>query len=472
MLKYSALVTGVLALTAPLSAAADEWTFTPYVGISEQFTDNAFGTPSNEKSDFVTSLDAGITIEGESRRASLNASYNISQDYYAKYHELDGYTQEMLGIGNVELFEDHVFVDGRLSFTEETLARSGNQAATDRTIGSDRTQVFNGQISPYYVQNFGNWAAGIARYSYSETRFSEPNVGGTSIEPEDRKTHEFRVTVESGTRFADYNWTWDAGTVKSEADNGDEFNQNSTTGTIQYPLNSRFALLGTLGYDDFAVDNVDDDEISGVFGGAGLRWTPSPRTDVSVQLGYRYGDPVVDMDAEYALTSLDTLTASYKVTVATADQSLTNTELFDPQGQLYKPNFVITDYVDDVTKSSTLALEWVGTRERNTYSVTSSLIKREFLSDGSDDQVVSVDGKYNRQLTFRANAGMTAGYSQVLEGRNALAKDTTYQLGLYYNYDFGRGFIASASYNFFDRDSADGSDLRENAITLSLTKSF
>ncbi|MEH6405626.1 MAG: hypothetical protein V7750_19800, partial [Sneathiella sp.] len=59
------------------SVSANEWTIDPYVGMSEQFSDNVLGTTSNEKSDFITSLETGFTITGETLRTDLSISYDL-----------------------------------------------------------------------------------------------------------------------------------------------------------------------------------------------------------------------------------------------------------------------------------------------------------------------------------------------------------------------------------------------------------
>ncbi|WP_415236181.1 TIGR03016 family PEP-CTERM system-associated outer membrane protein [Sneathiella sp.] len=453
-------------------AVAGEWDFSPFVGVSEQFTDNARSSTTNKESDFITSVDLGFTLSGETRKTELTTSYSISQDYYARNHDLDGYRQNFLGSGSIELIDESFFVDARVTFTEENLGETGSTSATDRTQASDRTQVFNGQISPYYVQDFGGWATGVARYSYSETIFKEPDVGASTTDTPDRNSNEFRLTLDSGRRFARLSWSADTGIIKSESDDGDNFEHFSSIGTAQLPINRLFSIIGTVGYDDFDADNIDNEEISGAFGGAGIRLHPSSRTDASFQIGYRFGEPVFDMDVQYAPTSADQLSATYRVSVQTADQSLANTRLLDDNGDLIKPNFSVTDYVDDVTKSNNLEVRWTRTRGRNNYGLSGNYIEREFLSDNTDDTTLSISGNFGRRLTPRADLSLTTGYSETLDTRTSGSGEISYEVGATYSYDFGRGFTGNVSYNFLNRDNKVGEDLTENALSVSFRKNF
>ncbi len=463
-------VTSVLCLISS-GALAEGWEFSPYIGVSEQFTDNARSVGSNGDSDFVTTLDLGFSLSGESRRSRLQTSYDLSKDYYVHNTDLDGIRHNFLGDGSIELLDDSFFVDARITFTEETLDRSGNVSATDRTQSSDRTQVFNGQISPHYTHDFGGWATGIARYSYSKTIFSDPDTGASTTERADRRTNEYRMRLNSGRRFARASWGLNAGLISSESDDGDEFEHLNGIATGQIPLNRYFSAIGTVGYDAFDASRIDDDEISGLFGGAGIRFHPNSRTDASIQAGYRFGDPVVDVDVSYSPTSADLLTATYRVSVQTADQSLANTRLLDDQGELIKPNFTVTDYVDEITKSSRFVLDWTRDRGRNTYGVSSQFVHREFLVDDTSDTVLDIRLNFSRRLTPRADLSLTTSYSEVLDGRTAAAEDTTYRFGANYQYDFGKGLSGRVSYNFVNRDEL-GEDLRENAVSISVRKNF
>jgi len=453
------------------SAMASEWEFTPSAGMSQQFTDNVRGTANNEESDMITSINLGFDLDGESRRSQLALSYDVSQDYYARNHDLDGYRQNLLGEGNIELVEESFFIDARVTFTEETLGTSDGNSAGNRTQG-DRTQVFNGRISPYYVHDFGGWMTGVARYSYSETIFSDPDVGASSTGREDRWTNEYNLSLTSGRRFVRTTWGLSAGLIASEAEGGDTFDHFQTIGTGQIPINRMFSLIGTVGYDDFDAQSIDEDEVSGAFFGAGIRFHPSSRTDASFQIGHRFGDVVFDLDASYAPTSADSLTIRYRESIQTADQSLANVDILDEQGDLIEPNFTVTDYVDDVTKSKRLTLRWSRNRGRNGYRLSGNFVDRTFLSDNSGDTVVSVNAGYDRQLTPRADLSFSASYSETLDGSSPSDEDKVYRFGASYRYDFGRGLSGNISYNLLDRREALAPDIMENAVTISVRKSF
>ncbi len=463
------LCTSFLALTAH----ADDWTFEPFVNTEEQFTDNVFGTTSDEKSDFITTLDVGFDLRGETRRTDLGLSYTLSQDYYAKYHELDGYRQNLIGTGTIEIIDDQFFIDGRLTFTEENLDAVGSTAAGDRTQSSDRTQVLFGSISPYYTQNLSDWAILTAKYSYSETRFYEPNVGAETDSPSNQQSNEFQLNFGSGIRFDGFKWAVDNRALFTESDVGDEFMHYSTTGTGELPVSRMFSLLGTVGYDKFDINSVDDDDdLSGVFAGIGVRFHPNSRTDASFQVGHRFDDIIYDVKISYLPTSQDSVSATYSVNVNAADYSLANTDILDEQGQLIQPDFTAARYIDGVSKTKNLSISWNGSRGRNSYGMSGSYTEQEILEDDSSERNVSINGNFTRRLTPRADIRLSAGITEILDGQTPSAEETLYNLGATYSYEFGNGLSGTASYSNLTRRNDTSGDVVENAFTIGIRKAF
>src|SRR5690606_8861154 len=98
---------------------AAEWIFNPYIGISETYTDNAFGTATNEKDDAITTLNAGFEVEGIGRRVQLRAAYDVGYNIYARFSELNGFDHNLLASGNAELVEDNLFLETDVALRSE-----------------------------------------------------------------------------------------------------------------------------------------------------------------------------------------------------------------------------------------------------------------------------------------------------------------------------------------------------------------
>ncbi|MEH6525463.1 MAG: TIGR03016 family PEP-CTERM system-associated outer membrane protein [Sneathiella sp.] len=475
-IKAGAFSIGLLggAVISTSTAIAADWIFTPYVGIREAYTDNVLSTATNTESDFLTTLSAGFTIDGIGNRLNLRGSYDGAYDKYVDTSELDGFRHSLLGSANAELVEDHFFLDGQIAYTPEDLSTTGGgSSAIDRTLSSEQTQVLNYSISPYYLQRFGGTAVGIARYRFSQLRFDETDVGGAATNPGNETSNEINLILESGRDFTRTSWTAEAFGIDTDVENGDDLKRGTFVTSGQYSINRNVALLGITGYDEFDGENIDNEEISGAFIGAGVRLTPGPRTDLSLGYGYRYGGSIWNMDFSYIISSAAILTASYAVDIGTGGQAYSNRDVLDADGQLVNANFSNSEFADTTAKSETFDFALVGAKGVNSYSAGGAYEKRDFLTTNTNDETVSVFGRYSRELSPKLGASIDGSWSKVVEPETPGTAETTIRAGASLNYRFGHNFTGSLAYNYYDRDADIAADnIRENAISVSLNKSF
>ena len=69
-------------------AQAGDWTITPSIGVTEEFTDNSGLNSDNEdrNSDFTTTVTPGLSIRGEGGRMSLNLKLQLRPDLLPPRH--------------------------------------------------------------------------------------------------------------------------------------------------------------------------------------------------------------------------------------------------------------------------------------------------------------------------------------------------------------------------------------------------
>jgi uncharacterized protein (PEP-CTERM system associated) len=253
--------------------------FAPQIDIRGVYTDNLFLTEANEKSDFVGVVTPGINIIGNGSRASFDLTYRIQGLLYASESDLNDVYQQVAGAGNVEVFENHLFLDMNGSFGQQNVANFGARNRDNIAGGGNRRDVAVYTVSPYWLQRFGNWADAEIRFSHNDVKVD--NQGGN-----DSTEDQFLTIVTSGTRFARLTWEFYAESTDISFDQGSDAQFREITGEVSYQLNSRFALLGKLGYEDNDFASVQNTDLSGEVWSIGTRWTPSART----QLELRYGD--------------------------------------------------------------------------------------------------------------------------------------------------------------------------------------
>ncbi|WP_293949341.1 TIGR03016 family PEP-CTERM system-associated outer membrane protein [Sneathiella sp.] len=452
---------------------AAEWIFNPYIGMSETYTDNAYGTASDEQDDAITTLRAGFEVEGIGRRLQLRAAYDVGYNVYARFSELNGFDHNLLASGNAELISDNLFLETDVALTEERYSSDGTTAYSDRSGTGDNTRVLNTRISPYYQHDFGGYATGIIRYTHSMVSFTNTNSRISGSEPNDSDTNRIDLTLQSGREFSRTKWAVEAFAFDNQVDNGDDLKRSTMKADGQVPINRYVALLASGGWDEFDGDNINNDKISGAFYGAGVRLTPGPRTDLSLQVGHRFGGGVVDADFTYLISSEARFIAGYHVDVAGSGSSFANARILDQNGDLVNPNTFAGGYSDSIAKTKTFSMGLSGEKGRNSYSATASYITRKFLSYSADESVASFDGSFTRQLSRRLGWDLGGGYSEIIDAQSAGGKEKAFygQTGL--SYQFTPTFIGSLAYGHYNRDSENNVDsLRENTVSISVRKEF
>src|SRR5437868_8151381 len=95
------------------TAAAGDWTITPFISGQETFTDNVLLTPTKRQSDFVTGLSPGISITGESARFSANLNYSPTVQLFALTPNQNFIGHNLYANGNAILVKDLLFLDAR-----------------------------------------------------------------------------------------------------------------------------------------------------------------------------------------------------------------------------------------------------------------------------------------------------------------------------------------------------------------------
>jgi uncharacterized protein (PEP-CTERM system associated) len=485
--RYRHVLFGLLATTAGCSAAwpvfAGEWDIEPRVSIEERFTDNATSVSDNQESDFITTGSGGIGIEGKGARASVNLNYNLSFDAYANNDQLNGYRHNLLGSGEVEAWEDHLFLDARAAINQQPLSQGGVLTADNRTASGNQTLVTNLGAGATLRQGAGGWADGALSTRVNQTTFSDPDVGGSGTNPGDSTSYQLSAAVDSGYRFTRFQWGLLARTTY-ESGNGDfRSRQNEYSARTEYVVNRYFSLLGKLGYDKIKDPSVDQSANSGLFWSGGVRVKPGPRTDMSLQYGRRYDGNDITGDLSYEFSPRTRLTASYSVNLETQQQALQRSlneftvdpvtgQLIDPRtGLPADPNNLGVDLVDTTARTETFSLGLSGTRGRNDFSLTGRHTQREFGTNGGGDNSYNVSGSFGRRLTLKADARITASYS-VNDTQGQSAEDQTFRGTAAYNYDFGDGLTGALRYNYLKREGDSGDDLTENLVSVRISKSF
>ncbi|THB73208.1 MAG: hypothetical protein D3926_24320 [Desulfobacteraceae bacterium] len=205
--------------------------FTPYVSLSEEYTDNYFQTEHQTEEEWETSLSAGFNFEVLETRKQASVSYEISRVMYDRYEENDTWEHDfgLRGILNLTRHTD-------LTLTDSFQRRS--------------------EIS----QRTGTWEE---HYSNNTTL---------------ALTHQFGRRNRAG-----FNLSY--GFDRYEDPNDDEYESISSSGFLEYWLGVRYGFELTAFTDNTTFELSDNEEDS--WGGS-IRLIRQVNNHFQVYLGYRH----------------------------------------------------------------------------------------------------------------------------------------------------------------------------------------
>lgn len=302
------------------------------VGPRVSYTDNIALAPDGLRDDEFA---AGVAANGSAIYSTnrftgiIDGSLDVS--YLTNQSELVA-SQDVGAVGTATIADNLFYVDVGASSSRQL---AGENARFTQNVNAGRNQrvnVHNVAASPYFNRRFANGSAAELRYRFSQVYIdpNQSNLANPSFSRNSR-TQEVVATYDSGNAFdrldvtltAYGNRTRDYGAQLLQ---DYEYEQGTLQGDLQFALTDRFALAGTIGYDD--VDTtapatfIPEDQLTGVFWNAGFHARPGRKTDILIKYGQRYDDDFIDGTIRYDISERVTFSATAARTFQTRAQTI------------------------------------------------------------------------------------------------------------------------------------------------------
>lgn len=269
-----------MALSFATPAQAIEWRFTPSLGASTTYSDNANQSSSNPEDALSLSVTPSFSLNAEgSRRLSASLSYSLTGVSRFGESESNDVYHGLGALGRVEVIEDFLFIDGTANISQTLVSLFGTPAdASVNDTNRATTGVYS--ISPNIIKRFGTFATAQARYTTGGAIFGDNAANDSS-------TNAFSAGVSSGTQFNDLRWGINYSFREANNRNGgSDSTFERATLSLGYALTRKFRVFATYGEDwnDYlAATSAEGSSYSVGFG-----WAPNQRTNLEVSAGERY----------------------------------------------------------------------------------------------------------------------------------------------------------------------------------------
>lgn len=524
----------VLALLVPALAWAGDWKITPRITLSEVYSDNPdLVSSSQAKSDWITEITPGISIQREGGRMKVQADYRMTGLVYASdssrndiYHGLDGKAF-------AELVQDWFYVDATARISQQL--REGASSGDTGVVGvggvggigggvggggqvgisgiNNTSQVGAYSISPYLKRRLGSFATVEARVAFDDV------ISDDSQTSDGRKTR-YRLSAVSGNLY--YPLTWSASYDKSETNNSDSDDTGDDRASLnaRYALSKKFGLLARASLEKNDFTGVDEDEEDYKTYGLGVFYTPSRRFSADVYYNHSNNNgnfvsgsatlnPTLHTSLK-ASTSQRSFGRTYGLNLShrtrqsnwtlNYQEDLTDTkqQFLDYAGTLYAHscagaiiysnspippagcnavpglniNLVNQSQTDETYTSKILSGAVTYTRRRSTFLLSTYLNKRDYQSTGGDEKTYGLQGSWNLKTSPRTTFTLSGGMSKE-ESSNGGDGDDLWNLGLAVTHQFDSKVSANVGLRHQQRSSDQpGDSYKENAVAARLNVSF
>jgi uncharacterized protein (PEP-CTERM system associated) len=452
------------------------------------YTDNVDPNLPVKDEDLLVSSTATANLLGRGARGEVNANLNLSYDYYTQNTRLNGARYSGFLGARTDVYEDYFDIALRGDAGLQQTNSQGGEAATDRLLGSNQTQVLSGSVTPRLRSQFGDVARATLTYDLSGTFYTQPatSLGGSPAS--DAVIQNAALDVASGPDFDRLRWNLrgyierekKVGTLASPAvfPNREVERQNGEV-ELRYATTGSLELVGTGGY-----DNIDQatltTKVDGAYGTAGFSWRPSPRTDVNVQAGYRYSGPTAQAEITYAPRPSFRIGLALEESIETQQRLATRRSgdfITDETGLILDPvtgsppdvNGNDFDINDAPFRRNSVRLSIGGNFRRTGYSLSGSYEKRD--RDLADSESWTTTAQLSRELGPRGTFVVSGSYQRTQEAVATARNTEEYSASARYDYQLGPTFYSSLVYYYRDQTTALISS-QENAVVLSLSRRF
>ncbi len=252
------------------------WVITPLLSVDGTYTDNVSLAPK-KKTDFITRIIPGITLDGQSARASASLNYQWQRYTYAENSGLGNNQRSLSARGQLELVEQWLFLEGSHNISQQTVSAFGTQGIGNELINSNRSETAGYSISPYIKGHLGSVADYQLRYSGTQTRSDSGALsGGTAT-----TTRSWTGQLAGATPLAPLGWSLNADQQVIRNPNGVDSRSENASAALTFQIDPQVRMLVRAGResDNFTNAVTQKRTTSGV----GLDWAPTERTSISLK---------------------------------------------------------------------------------------------------------------------------------------------------------------------------------------------
>jgi len=243
----------------------------PTLSTTATLTDNVNLSATNKQADLILDVRPGIQIGGQTGRIRGFLDYTLLASFYARNEESADFSNSLSASANAEIVPNRLFVDVDARISQQSISPFGTLTPDSSLNNSNNTEVTTVNVAPYVKGQIAGQVNYLGRAFYTFTD------SGTS-QASDSTVWGALLGFDSTTRWSQLGWGLDFTYREARFTNRrSEFDQLNVL-SLNYAVTPelRVTLRGNIETSNLT---TFENETTAGWGG-GLRWTPSPRTNL------------------------------------------------------------------------------------------------------------------------------------------------------------------------------------------------
>ncbi len=169
-----AIIATCLTLASVARCLAGEFTMTPRLSVSEEYTDNVHEVEVNKRNDYITRAQPGVAMKYNAPFWDWDLAYNLDYRYYARNSLNSDTTHYLLLKSLMKIFDEVLFLD--VSDTYQRVSLDVTRDYTKDSLDRNQSDENVGVVSPYLVLRPAANLTLKTGYRYVNTWYEDPSA--------------------------------------------------------------------------------------------------------------------------------------------------------------------------------------------------------------------------------------------------------------------------------------------------------
>ena len=150
------------------------------ITLGELYTDNLKLAPSGKpkESSWITQVEPFVKGAYSGPHFSGLVDYSLTGYLYPGHASYNQLTQDLNAQGTFTILPQHLFVDGTAVYGSEVINNRLASAPGTFFLNNNRANVARGTVSPYWMQDLGDFASMMLRYSHGLVVYNTRGISG------------------------------------------------------------------------------------------------------------------------------------------------------------------------------------------------------------------------------------------------------------------------------------------------------